>query len=92
MASNPGSWRRSLGLGDKEFSKIDVLKGIVAFVVQLFVMTSGALLINNQIELSKCNKDSNKSLNYFVGSILIIVASLMVLYSIFLMVKPRTVP
>jgi len=92
MASNPGSWRRSLGVGDKEFSRYQILQGIVAFVVQLFIMTSGALLVNNQIELSKCNKDSNKSLNYFVGSCLIVVASLMVLYSIFLMVKPRTVP
>jgi hypothetical protein len=87
MSTTVRSWRPTLAT-TKIYDQVDILKGIFAFTVQLFVMTSGALLINNQIELSKCNKDSNKSLNFFVGSILVIVASLMVLYSIFLIIKP----
>ena len=87
--SSPGNVPRfSSRFSIKKYDKTDILKGIVAFVVQLFVMTSGALLINNQIELSKCNNNSNKSLNYFCGSLLVVSASLMVLYSIFLLVKP----
>jgi surface polysaccharide O-acyltransferase-like enzyme len=88
--SSPGSVSFRQRFTVKEFDRADILKGIVAFVVQLFVMTSGALLINNQIELSKCNKNDNKSLNFFCGSLLVVSASLMVLYSIFLLVKPKT--
>lgn len=89
MATNAGvGWRARLGVGAKQYDKTDILKGILAFITQIFLMTSGALLVNNQIELSKCDNESVKSLNYACGSILIIVASLMVLYSIFLLVKP----
>ena len=92
MATNAGiGWRQRLGVGAKLYDKTDVVKGIIGFVAQIFIMTSGALLINNQIELGKCGDDSKQSLNYFCGSILIIVASLMVLYSIFLLVKPPKV-
>lgn len=87
MSTTLRGWRPTLGT-TKIYDQVDILKGIFAFIVQLVIMTSGALLINNQIELSKCNKDSNKSLNFFVGSVLVIVASLMVLYSIFLIIKP----
>jgi hypothetical protein len=89
MATNAGiGWRARLGVGAKQYDKTDILKGIAAFVAQIFIMTSGALLVNNQIELSKCDNESNKSLNYACGSILIIVASIAVLYSIFLLVRP----
>lgn len=86
--SSPGSVSFKSRFTVKEYDKTDILKGILGFIAQIFIMTSGALLINNQIELSKCKNDSVQTLNYFCGSILIIVASLMVLYSIFLLVKP----
>lgn len=86
--SSPGTVSFRQRFSVKEYDRTDILKGILAFIVQIFVMTSGALLINNQIELSKCNNNSNKSLNYFCGSLLVVAASLMVLYSIFLLVKP----
>ena len=91
MSSSGSVPRFSQRFSIKEYDRTDVLKGILAFIVQIFVMTSGALLINNQIELSKCNNNSNKSLNYFCGSLLVVSASLMVLYSIFLLVKPSRV-
>ena len=93
MASNVGTgWRQRLGVGTKKYDNLDIVKGFFAFVAQVFIIASGSLLINNQLQMTKDNPDSSTVLNYTFGSILIVIGSLMVLYSIFLLVRPaRTV-
>jgi hypothetical protein len=60
----------------------------VALFTQVFIIAAGSLLINNQIKLSEYDKDSSTVLNYSIGSVLIVIGSLMVLYSIFLLMRP----
>ena len=93
MSTNAAlGWRQRLGVGVKKYDNYDIIKGVVAFTTQVLIITSGALLINNQIQISKYDPESGPVLNYGIGSLLVIIGSLMVLYSIFLLVKPsRTV-
>ena len=92
MSANASSgWRQRLGVGTKRYDNLDVVKGFFAFVAQVFIITAGALLINNQIEINKYDADKSTVLNYTIGSLLVVIGSLMVLYSIFLLVKPAKV-
>jgi hypothetical protein len=89
MSANTGiGWRQRLGVGVKKYDNMDIIKGFIAFIVQVFIIASGSLLINNQLTISEKDPDASTVLNYTVGSILIVVGSLMVLYSIFLMIRP----
>lgn len=92
MSTNGTSgWRQRLGVGTKKYDNLDVVKGFIAFIAQVFIITAGALLINNQMKLTKCDPDEGVVLNYTFGSILIVIGSLMVLYSLFLMIRPAKV-
>ena len=84
--------KRFFGVGVKKYDNLDIIKGFLSFVAQVFIIGSGALLINNQIQMSKDDPERSTVLNYTFGSILVVVGSLMVLYSIFLLLRsPRTV-
>lgn len=92
MSTNGTSaWRQRLGVGVKKYDNLDIVKGFMAFVAQVLIITAGSLLINNQMKLNKYDPDESVVLNYTFGSILIVIGSLMVLYSIFLMIRPAKV-
>jgi hypothetical protein len=92
MSTNTSTgWRQRLGVGTKKYDNLDVVKGFIAFIAQVFIITAGALLINNQMKLTKCDPEEGVVLNYTFGSILIVIGSLMVLYSLFLMIRPAKV-
>ena len=92
MSTNGTSaWKQRLGIGVKKYDNLDVVKGFIAFIAQVFIITAGALLINNQMKLTNCDPEEGVVLNYTFGSILIVIGSLMVLYSLFLMIRPAKV-
>lgn len=92
MSTNGTSaWKQRLGIGVKKYDNLDIVKGFIAFVAQVLIIASGSLLINNQMKMSRCDPEEGVVLNYTFGSILIVVGSLMVLYSIFLMIRPTKV-
>ena len=88
MSTNTtSSWKQKIFGRPKRFDEIDVVKGFIAFLAQVFIITAGALLINNQIKLTRHDPEEGVVLNYTVGSILIVIGSLMVLYSMFLLIR-----
>lgn len=80
------NWRQSLST--KTLSIGDVMTGIITFVVQATLIASGALLIKAQMKIKEDHPDDSVVLNYTMGSILIVVGSILVLYSIFQLMRP----
>jgi len=83
MSTRPGFINRSMKyLGDNP-SKKEVVLYIGGIVLAAFLITNGALLINDEAIIKDLDKNKTSVLNNTLGSITIVIGSLLVLYLLF---------
>ena len=86
MSSNGGQYStaynrfRSLGADP---GKKEVIMYVGGLLLSAFLITSGALLISDQETIKSSNPDKSSVLNNTLGSIQVVVGSLVVIYLLF---------
>ena len=83
MATKPSYYNRSMAFLGENPAKKEVVVYIGGLVLAAFLITNGAVLINDEKIIKDLDSSKTSALNNTLGSITVVTGSLLVLYLLF---------